>query len=188
MSKMDIREILKRHRLWLDDTDQGERADIRGADIRGADIRGANLEGAYLEGADIRGADIRGANLRFADIKGADIRGADIRGADIRGANLIGADLTGTRFSFDYKADPSLKGKVLKAVQAEGCALKMDQWHSCETSHCIAGWAVTLHPEGKELESKSTTYLAGRLLLGLDHNESRIFFTDDAKAMEWLTR
>ena len=143
MSKMDIREILKRHRLWLDDTDQGERADIRGADIRGADIRGANL---------------------------------------------IGADLTGTRFSFDYKADPSLKGKVLKAVQAEGCALKMDQWHSCETSHCIAGWAVTLHPEGKELESKSTTYLAGRLLLGLDHNESRIFFTDDAKAMEWLTR
>jgi len=178
MSKMDIREILKRHRLWLDDPDQGERANLEGADIRGADLRFADLEGATLEGADLTGADIR-----FADLEGA-----DLRFADLEGANLVGANLTGTRFSFDYKADQSLKGKVLKAVQAEGCALKMDQWHSCETSHCIAGWAVTLHPEGKELESKSSTYLAGRLLLGLDHNESRIFFADDAKAMEWLTR
>ena len=37
----------------------------------------------------------------------------------------------------------------------------MDSWHTCDTTHCRAGWVVTLAgKEGKELESKTSTLFA----------------------------
>ena len=37
----------------------------------------------------------------------------------------------------------------------------MDSWHTCETTHCRAGWVVTLAgKEGKELERRLGTALA----------------------------
>lgn len=50
--------------------------------------------------------------------------------------------------------------KVLEAVSEEG-ALDMDTWHSCETTHCRAGWVVQLAgKEGKELEQMTSTPFA----------------------------
>ena len=103
--KITIEELdtfLRKHKLWLDCKEGGERADLYGADLRGADLRGANLRGADLRGANLRGADLRGANLREADLYGADLRGADLRGANLREANLYGADLRGANL---YGAD-----------------------------------------------------------------------------------
>ncbi len=103
MDNEKLKEILERHRKWLNDEDGGERANLRGADLPGADLRGADLCGANLRGADLRGADLREANLREAylcgaylcgaDLREANLRGADLRGADLCGANLRGADL-----------------------------------------------------------------------------------------------
>jgi hypothetical protein len=40
-------------------------------------------------------------------------------------------------------------------------ALEMNNWHTCETTHCRAGWVVTLAGEaGKALESKTSTLFA----------------------------
>jgi len=40
-------------------------------------------------------------------------------------------------------------------------ALDMSSWHTCETTHCRAGWVVTLAgEEGKLLESKTSTLFA----------------------------
>lgn len=40
-------------------------------------------------------------------------------------------------------------------------ALKMDSWHTCETTHCRAGWVVTLAGKaGKALEEKTSTLFA----------------------------
>jgi hypothetical protein len=39
---------------------------------------------------------------------------------------------------------------VLQACSAEG-ALNMDNWHTCGTTHCRAGWVVTLAGEGGKL-------------------------------------
>ena len=66
MDNEKLKEILERHRKWLNDEDGGERADLCGADLRVADLREANLREANLCGADLRGADLRGANLRVA--------------------------------------------------------------------------------------------------------------------------
>lgn len=57
---MNINEILKNHRLWLNGQG-GERADLREADLRGACLFKADLFGADLRGADLRGADLYGA-------------------------------------------------------------------------------------------------------------------------------
>ena len=78
-----IKNILKKHKDWLEGESDGERADLIFANLRGADLRDADLRGANLRDADLRGADLRGANLRDADLRGADLRDADLRGANL---------------------------------------------------------------------------------------------------------
>ena len=71
-----IKDILEKHKKWLNREDGGECADLRYADLRGANLRGANLRDA-----DLRGADLGDANLRYADLCNANLRYADLRGA-----------------------------------------------------------------------------------------------------------
>jgi hypothetical protein len=53
---------------------------------------------------------------------------------------------------------------VLAAVSQEN-ALEMETWHTCETTHCRAGWVVTLAGEaGKKLEAFHKTELAAALI------------------------
>ncbi len=41
----------------------------------------------------------------------------------------------------------------------------MGTWHTCETTHCRAGWVVTLAGEaGKKLEEFNNTELAANLI------------------------
>ena len=50
--------------------------------------------------------------------------------------------------------------KVFEAVNKPE-ALDMSAWHTCETTHCRAGWVVTLAGEqGKKLEQKTSTQFA----------------------------
>ncbi len=54
----------------------------------------------------------------------------------------------------------NLHSKVLEAVSKDG-ALDMGNWHSCSTTHCRAGWVVTLAGEsGKLLEAATSTEFA----------------------------
>lgn len=50
--------------------------------------------------------------------------------------------------------------KVLEAASVEN-ALDMSDWHTCETTHCRAGWVVHLAGEkGYVLEQKTSTLFA----------------------------
>jgi uncharacterized protein YjbI with pentapeptide repeats len=121
------------------------KADLRGADLCWADLRGADLRWADLSGAYLRGADLSGAYLRGAYLRGADLRGADLSGAYLRGAYLSEAPVI-----------EDIHAKVYAAASQPG-ALDMGQWH-CGTSHCRAGWVVTLAgKEGLDLEAKIGT-------------------------------
>lgn len=46
MTNEKLKEIIRNHDLWLNNEDDGERADLRGADLWGADLQGADLQGA----------------------------------------------------------------------------------------------------------------------------------------------
>ena len=68
-----IKNILKKHKDWLEGESDGERANLQGADLQGADLQGADLQGANLQGANLRDANLQGANLRCANLQGADL-------------------------------------------------------------------------------------------------------------------
>jgi len=104
--------------------------------------------------ADLQGADLRGANLR-----GANLREANLRGANLREANLRGAILPTT-----FKID-NLHKKMWDVISKEKNTLAMGNWHTCETTHCRAGWAITLGGEaGKVLEEIYGPEVAGTLI------------------------
>ena len=73
MDKKELDLILEKHEKWLDNENDGERANLRYADLRDADLQHTDLQGADLRYADLRGVDLqdvdlRGANLRYADL------------------------------------------------------------------------------------------------------------------------
>lgn len=63
MDKKELDLILEKHKKWLNDENDGERANLRYA----------NLQDANLQDADLQGADLRYANLQGANLQGADL-------------------------------------------------------------------------------------------------------------------
>ena len=98
ISKDELADILKKHKMWLNGEVGGIRADLyrtdlRWADLYGTDLRGANLGLADLRGANLRGANLSGANLSWANLSGANLSWANLSGANLSGAYLYEADL-----------------------------------------------------------------------------------------------
>ena len=100
----ELEAIIVKHQAWLNDDDDGERADLSSADLSSADLRyanlryanlsSANLSNADLSYANLSSADLRCANLSSADLSSANLRYADLRYADLRYANLSNANLS----------------------------------------------------------------------------------------------
>jgi len=81
--------------------------------------------------------------------------------------------------------------KVFAAVSHPG-ALDMSTWHTCETTHCRAGWVVALAgEEGAKLEKYHNTLLAA-LLIYRESSPHKVapmrFFESNEKAMEDMKR
>lgn len=127
---IDLTTKLEQHRLWCLG-EEGTRLVL---------IR-ANLIGAYLRDADLRGADLRKANLSGADLREADLRGADLRKANLSGSDLREADLSGTKGLWGLPEQIDEASRIYALLQKPGNLLEMEQWHTCDTAHCIAGWS-----------------------------------------------
>jgi hypothetical protein len=150
------------HQAWL--ASQGEYAH--------------DAKGAIAVRLDLRGANLTGANLTDADLTDADLRGANLTDADLTDANLTDADLP---YAPKIK---HLDAKILDAISAPGCALDMSNWHTCETTHCRAGWAIHLAGEaGKLLESVVGPSIAGALLYHASTGRIPDFYADTETAL-----
>ena len=112
MDNEKLKEILERHRKWLNNEDGGERAYLCEANLCGANLGGANLYGANLGGANLGGAYLRGANLCEANLCGANLYGANLRGANLYGAYLYGANLCGANL-----CEANLRGADLRGAK-----------------------------------------------------------------------
>jgi len=153
-----------KHKRWLLGDEGGERANLEGANLTGANLRGANLEGANLRGANLEGANLEGANLFCANLEGANLFCANLIGAYLKGANLKGAKFQGVKFSYDVPIIEDIHKKVYEAA-SQPDALNMDDWHTCETTHCRAGWVISLAGEaGQELGNKIGINAAAALI------------------------
>ena len=189
------------------------RADLARADLADADLAGANLAGADLAGANLAGADLAGANLARADLADADLADAgladaDLAGADLARAYLAGADNVSTEVTGEPRKpyvklskDPverlaqilernpgipiveDLDGKILAAIE-NGGGLEMSNWHTCETTHCMAGWAIHLAGDaGKALEAERGPQRAGALIYRVSTGRAPHFFASNQRAL-----
>ena len=84
-----------------------------------------------------------------------------------------------------FKVIPAIKNlhkKLYKAV-SDPTHLKMSTWHTCETTHCRAGWVVKLAGDnGKKLEKFFNTELAAMLIYresGYEINPARFYDSDE---------
>ena len=191
------------------------RAVLRHADLTDADLTCAVLRHADLTDADLTDADLRHAVLTCAVLRGADLRDADLRHAVLRHAVLMGADLTDADLTYamglsasaillearrayaaEYRAThpevPVVEGldaQIYAAVTSGVGILDMTRWHSCETSHCRAGWTIVKAGEaGRALEDSLGTDHAARMIYRASAGYVPDFFASDEAALEDLKR
>ncbi|MGQ4231242.1 pentapeptide repeat-containing protein [Bordetella bronchiseptica] len=184
---------------------------LAGAYLAGArNLAGAYLADANLAGANLAGArNLAGANLAGANLAGANLAGAYLARANLAGArNLpVGTEATSpvepyqrdTRHAAERNAaraarfrelNPTvpvveaLDAKILSAIENGRGGLEMGAWHTCETTHCRAGWAVHLAGEaGYALEREHGPQYAGRMIYMASVGRAPHFFASNELAM-----
>jgi hypothetical protein len=152
------------HAQWLSDSSTGKRLQRPSAYLTRANLTGADLTGAYLTGANLTGA--------------------DLTGADLARANLTGAYLSGV-IGLKIAADAPARLLAVARAALQPGALYMNDWHTCETTHCISGWAVHLAGEvGCVLETAVGVHMAGLYLLGVE--AAGHFYDTNKEATKYL--
>jgi uncharacterized protein YjbI with pentapeptide repeats len=159
MTHDELKKILADHEEWIEsDFKRGRQAELARQDLRGANLRGANLSYANLSYANLSDAYLSYANLSDANLSDAYLGGANLIGAYLSDAYLSDANLR------ELLAVPDLDKNILAAIEAGG-KLNMESWHTCETTHCRAGWAIHLAGEkGTLLEALYGSSAAGALI------------------------
>jgi hypothetical protein len=159
-------------------------------DLTGANLTCADLTGANLTCAKLTGAELTCAKLRDAKLMGANLTCADLTGAKLRDAKLMGAKLTCAKLrSADFTGVPVIKNihRKVFAAASQDAALDMSVWHTCETTHCLAGWVTTLAGDaGQQLEELIGTDAAAMLIyMASDPDLGRLpdFYCDNASAL-----
>jgi hypothetical protein len=183
-----------------------EGAKLKEANLAWANLVCANLAGANLNGANLTGADITGANLKRANLAGANLAGANLEGANLEGANLEVAKNVTVPTAVEEHADrrerqrqraelfraifpevpvvENIDAMILGIVESGAGKLDMDQWHTCETTHCRAGWAITLAGKaGKRLEELYGPEEAGRRIYLASTGRCPYFFDTNEGAL-----
>jgi hypothetical protein len=191
MYQAKLKEILDKHALWRQGDPAGARANLEGANLEDANLEGANLEGANLEGANLEDANLEGANLEDANLEGAYLAGANLadarnvpKGAIEPGDFARRAERYRERHP-EVPVIPSLDRRILEAIESGVCRLDMSDWHTCETTHCRAGWAIHLAGEaGSRLEQQRGSAMAGHMIYLASTGRSAHFYATNERALE----
>lgn len=86
---------------------------------------------------------------------------------------------------------PQLYTKIWNRIKDKPEALDMEDWHTCDTVHCIAGWAtVVAGAQGMALEALLSEPLAAYLIFAASYPTRHLphFYMDDLPARAWLER
>ncbi len=125
VSQEELNELLRKHKLWLEGKEGGERlviinynlsgSNLRGSNLRGSDLSWSNLSESDLSGSNLRGSDLSWSNLSESDLSGSNLTGSDLSWSNLRGSNLRGSDLTGSDLresNLDFSALPLWCGSL----------------------------------------------------------------------------
>ena len=198
---MNLEKILKKHKMWLNDEEGGERANLSGFDLSYTDLSGDDLRGAYLCNADLRNAylhntDLRDVDLYHADLRNAHLYNADLRDADLRCANLTGTDLKNVNlmgiktnmYTSGYNLACPEEGSFIGYKKAGKCIVKLlipedAKRSSATTAKCRCDKAKVLDIEdimtGEKIETVNSnydtnfTYIVGEMVYVDDFDDNR---------------
>ena len=171
----ELKTILENHRKWQRGEEGGSCANLADADLSRAYLSGAYLYGAYLSGVRNSSVDLvaREDPDRPYVRRLPDVTELAKRAAAYRIANPT------------VPIVEQLDKKILQAITSGGGKLEMGSWHSCETTHCRAGWAIHLAGEaGKALEDEYGSQRAGWMIYRASTGRVPHFFATNERALE----
>ena len=143
------------------------------ANLAGADLADAYLAGAYLADARNLPSGIDQADPPEPYVRKPSAEVYAERAARFRERNP------------DVPVIPDIDARILALVEANPSALDMGSWHSCETTHCRAGWAVHLAGEaGYALEKQYGPERAGRMIYLASTGRVPHFYATNERALE----
>ncbi len=192
---IEIKHWINNKVLYSDETAESLKDAVTRAIANRTHLRGAYLRGAYLRGADLRGAYLEGADLEGADLEGADLEGADLEGAKGLDANNRPIPLTAEEYqqrAVEYRQKhpeipvvPALDSTICNIVNTGQGKLQMSNWHTCDTEHCRAGWAIHLAGDkGYDLEAKFGSRMAGGMIYRASTGRYPDFFANNEEALK----
>ena len=159
---MNLKEILEKHEIWLNEEQGGERADLRYADLRNADLSDTNLWNADLRYADLRYADLRYANLSDTNLIGANLTDADLRNTDLTGADLKDA----------YLKDADLRYADLRYADLRYADLRYADLINIKTNMHTVGYNLACPEKGSFIGYKKSSEYIVELLIPEDAKRS----------------
>ena len=198
ISQEELNKILKKHKMWLNDEEGGERADLRYtnlsdadlsktdltyADLTGADLTDANLSNAdlskgnltyaNLSNADLSNTDFKYANLTYAILSDANLINTDLIGANLWCANLIGANLKNIKTSMStigYNLACPEEGVFTGYKKANGCIIKLLILEDTKRSSATTSKCRCDKAKVLEIKDINTGELMNEITSTYDHN------------------
>jgi hypothetical protein len=169
------------------------RAILADAYLAGANLADANLADAYLADAYLAGANLADARNVPSSTQKVDPPTPYVRRTTMTDADE--AKLLAERAAAYRAAHPEvpvvgqLDAKILNAVEKEGFALDMSAWHTYQTTHCRAGFAIHFAGEaGYALERKFDPQTAGAMIYRASTGRVPHFFATDKNALHDIRR
>lgn len=83
----------------------------------------------------------------------------------------------------------NIDARILATIESGDGRLDMSTWHTCKTTHCLAGWAITLGGEkGRALEKQYGPAPAGAMIYRASIGRVPHFYATNDRAIEDLKR
>ena len=193
ISQEELKEILKKHEMWLKDEEGGERADLSYVDLKCVDLsytnlRAANLMGINLSDSNLHNADLTCTDLRYANLTDADLTDVDLTCANLEGANLTDADLRNSNLKYNNLRCADLTDANLENADLWNANLINSKLVGIKTNMNTMGYNLACPEEGNFIGYKKANGCIIKLLIPEDSKRSSATTSkcrcDKAKVLE----
>lgn len=177
ISKEELKEILKKHKMWLKGEKGGKCADLSNTNLSNANLWNANLIYVNLNGANLSNAGLWNANLTSADLSNAnltyaDLSNANLNHANLTSANLSDADLSNANLNHANLSDANLINADLRGTNLWDADLSDANLKNIKTSTSTIGYNLACPEEGSFIGYKKADGCIIKLLILEDAKRS----------------
>ena len=193
ISQEELKEILKKHKMWLKDEEGGERANLSYVDLKCVDLsytnlRAANLMGINLSDSNLHNADLTCTDLRYANLTDTDLTDVDLTCANLEGTNLTDADLRNANLKYTNLRCTDLTDANLENADLWNANLINSKLVGIKTNMNTIGYNLACPEEGSFIGYKKAGGCIVKLLIPEDSKRSSATTSkcrcDKAKVLE----